>query len=91
MKFFGNIHSISDVKVVGEKKFEFREMVVTSNEQYPQSCIFQFGGEKHKLLEGLSPGQAVEIDYNLNGRLYTNKEGAEACINTLAGWKITKK
>jgi len=91
MKFFAKILVIGEVQEFGEKKFKVRSLVVQTAEQYPQVVEFQFQGEKSSLLDSVSVGDTVEIDFNVNGRFYDKKDGGKGVINTLSAWKIKKQ
>lgn len=75
---------------VGNEKFQKSELVIETAEQYPQSILVEFGGNKSELVNNYVVGQEVEIDINLRGRKWTNAEGVDKYFNTISGWKIKK-
>ena len=75
---------------VGNEKFQKSELVIETAEQYPQSILVEFGGNKSELVKDFAVGQEVEIDINLRGRKWTNAEGVDKYFNTISGWKIKK-
>ena len=75
---------------VGNEKFQKSELVIETAEQYPQSILVEFGGNKSELVNGYAVGQEVEVDINLRGRKWTNAEGVDKYFNTISGWKIKK-
>lgn len=75
---------------VGNEKFQKSELVIETNEQYPQSILIEFGGAKSDLVDPYQIGQEVEVSINLRGRKWTNPEGVDKYFNTISGWKITK-
>ena len=75
---------------VGNEKFKKSELVIETAEQYPQSILIEFGGNKSELVNDYSVGQEVAIDINLRGRKWTNAEGVDKYFNTISGWKIKK-
>ena len=75
---------------VGNEKFQKSELVIVTAEQYPQSILVEFGGNKSELVNDYSVGQEVEIDINLRGRKWTNNDGVDKYFNTISGWKIKK-
>lgn len=75
---------------VGNEKFQKSELVIETSEQYPQSILVEFGGNKSELVKDYAVGQEVEIDINLRGRKWTNSEGVDKYFNTISGWKIKK-
>lgn len=85
----GVIHSISETQVISDK-FQKREFVLKeqSNPQYEQYIQLELTQDKCSMLDGYQPGQEVTVNYNLRGRLWTNKEGVEKCFNTIQAWRI---
>lgn len=80
------------VKVVnlacGNEKYEKSELVVTTDEQYPQSILIEFGGTKASMLDAIEVGQDVKVSINLGGREWVNPQGETKYFNSVKGWKI---
>lgn len=89
MKVTGNIKQIMDTQVVSDK-FQKRELVVTSNDMYPQDLLIQFTQDKCEVLNNYKVGQDVEIDINLRGREWTSPQGEVKYFNTIEGWRIAE-
>jgi len=87
MEINGRIKSIGEIKTYGDN-FRKREVVVTTNEQYPQHLILEFVQDKCDVLNGYKVGQDVEIGINLRGREWVNPEGETKYFNTIQGWRI---
>lgn len=68
--------------------YKKRELVVTTNEQYPQHILIEFGQDKCDALDKYSVGQEVEVSINLRGREWTNPQGETKYFNSVQGWKI---
>ena len=90
MDFTGKIKKIYETVDVGTQGFQKRDVVVTTDEQYPQHILVQFVQDKCNLLSECQVGQSVKIDINLRGREWTNPQGEVVYFNTIQGWKITK-
>jgi len=84
----GIVKLINDEQSVGTQGFKKREIVLTTEDQYPQSLIFEFVKDKCDLLNSFSVGQKVKISINLRGREWVNSEGVAKYFNSLQGWKI---
>jgi len=84
----GKIKVIQEVEEKGT--FKSRNVVVTTEEQYPQHILVQFVQDKCSILDNYAVGQEVEIDINLRGREWLNPEGKAVYFNTIQGWKIKK-
>lgn len=91
MEVKGKVHEVSAEIQVSEK-FKKRELilVVAENPQYPEHVKFEAAQDKTSLLDGLKPGQYVELFFNLRGRAWTDKAGKTSYFNTLSIWKINK-
>jgi hypothetical protein len=83
IKFIGTTEAVSD-------KFRKREIVVTTEEQYPQHISLQFTQDKCDLLDKYSIGENVVVNINLKGREWTDKTGTVKYFNTIEGWRIEK-
>ena len=83
------------VKVVGVEQqvsptFKKRELVVTTDEQYPQSIMIEFVQDKSDLLNTVSVGENVKVSINLGGREWVNPQGETKYFNSIKGWRIEK-
>ena len=85
----GIIKRIEATKEVGANAFKTREVVVTTEEQYPQILSIQFVQDKTAALDSFKPSDKVKITVNLKGRENT-KDGKTSVFNTIQGWKIEK-
>lgn len=82
IKFIGELQNITN-------SFSKKEIVVETQETYPQSILLQFTNNNIDRLDHISVGDNVEIKYNLRGRGY-NKNGETRYFNTIEGWYIKK-
>lgn len=89
MELQGTIKKISEVQTFASG-FQKREMVLTTQEQYPQPINIEFLGDKIHLLENLSEGENVKVGINLRGREWTNPEGQVKYFNSIVGWRVEK-
>lgn len=90
MEVTGKIKMIDQTKEVGSAGFKKRDVVVTTDEQYPQQILVQFVQDKCDLLNNFQVGDAVKIDINLRGREWINPQGETVYFNTIQGWRIGK-
>lgn len=69
-----------------------RELVVVTEEQYPQSIMIEFPqGKCNNELDKLSIGELVVVGINIGGREWVNPQGETKYFNSIKGWKITKE
>jgi hypothetical protein len=90
MEVTGKIKMIDQTKEVGSGGFKKRDVVVTTDEQYPQNILVQFVQDKCDLLNSFQVGESVKIDINLRGREWINPQGEAVYFNTIQGWRIAK-
>lgn len=88
MEITGNIKLINETQTFGESGFRKREMVVTTDEQYPQMLMIEFVQDKCDLLNNYQVGQGVKVSINLRGREWINPEGEAKYFNSIQGWRI---
>ena len=83
------------VKKVGETQtfasgFQKRELVLLTNEQYPQPIQIDFLSDKIDLLNSVSEGESVKVAINIRGREWTNPQGEVKYFNSISAWRIEK-
>ena len=88
MEIQGRIKTIFAHETVGQNGFQKRDLVITTDGQYPQDIIIQFAQGNCALLDNLQIGQIVKIHFNLQGREWTSPQGEVKYFNTVVGWKI---
>ncbi len=89
MEVVGKIKVVNAENLVSEK-YKKREVVVVTDEQYPQSIIVEFAQDKCDLLNNYKAGDSVKVYINLRGREWVNPEGISKYFNTIQGWRIEK-
>lgn len=88
MEIQGTIKMIDETKTYGNNGFRKRELVLTTEEQYPQHLLLEFVQDKTDLLNNFSVGQKVKVSINLRGREWTNPQGETKYFNSIQGWRI---
>jgi hypothetical protein len=88
MEIQGTIKHIEQTKTVGSGGFRKRELIVTTDEQYPQHLMIEFVQDKTDLLDAYKVGQPVKVSINLRGREWTNPQGEVKYFNSIQGWRI---
>jgi len=86
MEVIGKIKVVQNV--VEKGTFKSQNVVVTTDEQYPQHILVQFVQDKCDLLNNYKAGQDVKVSINLRGREWVNPKGEAVYFNTIQGWKI---
>lgn len=88
MEVQGKIKKIDETKTYGNNGFRKREMVVTTEEQYPQHILVEFVQDKCAMLDNYKVGQQVKISINLRGREWVSPQGETKYFNSIQGWRI---
>ena len=88
MELEGIIKSLGETQEFGSNGFKKREMVLTTEEQYPQHILIEFVQDKCDLLNTFLEGQKVKISINLRGREWVSPQGETKYFNTIQGWRI---
>jgi len=83
------------VKVIGletqiSTTFKKRELVLTTDGQYPEPVLIEFVQDKCDLLNDLKIGQNITVSINLGGREWVNPQGETKYFNSIKGWRIEK-
>lgn len=90
MEVSGRIKMIDETKAFGANGFRKRELVVTTDEQYPQHIMIEFTQDKCDLLNNYTVGEPVKVSINLRGREWVNPQGETKYFNSIQGWRIEK-
>src|SRR6056300_1471765 len=88
MEVQGRVKMIGETQTFGSNGFRKREIVVTTEEQYPQHIMVEFVQDKTELLNSYQVGQQVKININLRGREWVNPQGETKYFNSVQGWRI---
>src|ERR1051325_2938094 len=91
MEISGRIKMIDETKTFGANGFRKREMVVTTDEQYPQHILVEFTQDKCDILNKYNVGEPVKVSINLQGREWVNPQGETKYFNSIQGWRIEKQ
>lgn len=86
---------IGKIKMIGTEQqvsptFKKRELVVTTDEQYPQHIMIEFVQDKCQLLDNCQPGEGIKVSINLRGREWVNPQGEVKYFNSITGWRVEK-
>ena len=88
MEFIGKITFIGETETFTSKNnvdITSRDIVVTTDEQYPRSACFTLRNEQAQTFS-LNIGQRVRVDFDIDAR--PNRDGSRY-FNQLKCWRIT--
>ena len=89
MEVIGKIKMIGATQDVSAS-FKKRELVVTTEEQYPQHIMVEFTQAKVDDLNSYQVGEQVKVSINLRGREWVNPQGETKYFNSIQGWRIER-
>lgn len=89
MEVTGRIKVINPEQQVSAS-FRKRELVVTTEEQYPQHIMIEFTQDKCDLLSNYKVGEPVRVSINLRGREWVSPQGETRYFNSIQGWRIER-
>lgn len=73
MELQGTVKKLSEIQTFASG-FQKREMVLLTQEQYPQPINIEFLSEKISLLDNVSEGDEVKVGINIRGREWTSPQ-----------------
>lgn len=88
MEIQGRVKQIFPSQTMGQNGFEKRDLVIITEDIYPQTIIIQFTQQRCDLLDSLQVGQRVKVYVNIRGREWTSPQGEIKYFNTIEAWKI---
>ena len=89
MELSGKIKEIKKQEERGT--FKFRNLILTTAEQYPQTIEIQFVQDKCGILDSYAAGDTVKVGINIRGKEWCDPQGVVKYFNTIQGWKINKE
>ena len=88
MQLTGNIKLIGKTETFGAKGFRKRELVIVTEDQYPQTVLIEFTQDNCDLLDHYAEGEDVTVSINIRGREWINPQGEAKYFNSIQAWKI---
>ena len=89
MELQGTIKKLTDIQTFASG-FQKREMVLMTEEQYPQPINIEFLQDKADLLNNLTEGEQVKVHINIRGREWTSPQNEVKYFNSIVGWRVEK-
>jgi hypothetical protein len=90
MELSGKIKEIKKQEERGT--FKFRNLILTTQEQYPQTIEIQFVQDKCGILDSYTAGDNVKVGINIRGKEWVSPQtGEPKYFISIQGWKINKE
>lgn len=83
----GTITHIGETKTFGQKGFTKRDLVIQTEEKYPQELLVEVTKDKCAELDAMSKGQTISVSCNLKGRRWEGPNGVKFFLS-LEVWRI---
>jgi len=87
MEVTGKIEKIGNEQQISTS-FKKREVVIRTEEQYPQPLMIELTQDKTNLIDAYKVGDNVTISINIRGREWTSPKGEVKYFTSLQGWRI---
>ena len=87
MELTGTIEKIGDIQEISAN-FRKRELVLRTEEQYPQPIMIEFVQDKTSLPDQYNVGDKVTVGINIRGREWTSPKGEVKYFVSIQGWRI---
>lgn len=88
MEIQGKVILKTETKTYGDNGFRKRELVIETDEQYPQKIQVEFLQDKTELIEKYKVGDILKIGINIGGREWVNPQGETKYFNSITGWRV---
>ena len=89
MELQGTVKKMSEIQTFASG-FQKRELILLTQEQYPQPISIEFLQDKIQLLDNVVEGENVKIGINIRGREWTSPQGEVKYFNSITGWRLEK-
>lgn len=89
MELEGRIKLVGQTQAVSSS-FSKRELVITTEENYPQHILVEFAQDKCSILDSYKVGELVKVGINLRGREWQSPQGEVKYFNSIQGWRIER-
>ncbi|SEG17516.1 protein of unknown function [Halpernia humi] len=89
MELQGTVKKVTDLQTFSSG-FQKRELILMTEEQYPQPISIEFLQDKADLAAKFAEGERVKVSINIRGREWTSPDNVVKYFNSIVGWRIEK-
>lgn len=90
MKLQGKLIKKDPVKEYGSNGFRKRDIVIVTEDQYPQKILIELQQDNVELIKNFKKDDVIDVSINIRGREWINPKGESVFFNSIVGWKIEK-
>ena len=88
-EIIGKLKVKGSTQVVSDK-FSKRDLVLVTEDQYPQFISLQLTQDNCALLDQYNVGDDMKVSFNLRGREWTAPDGVVKYFNSLEAWRLER-
>ena len=88
MNITGKLKFKGEIKEFGSNGFTKRDIVIQTEEQYPQNILLELHKDNCAIVDNIAQGDAIICYINVRGREWVNPEGESKYFNSLVCWRI---
>lgn len=89
MELTGTVKKVGELQTFASD-FKKVDLIISTEEQYPQPISIEFLQEKSDLPQAYKEGDKVKVSINLRGREWTSPDNVVKYFNSIVGWRIEK-
>lgn len=89
MELQGTVKKVTDLQTFNSG-FQKRELILMTEEQYPQPISIEFLQDKADLASQFAEGERVKVHINIRGREWTSPDNVVKYFNSIVGWRVEK-
>lgn len=89
MDLQGTVKKVTDLQTFNSG-FQKREIILMTEEQYPQPISIEFLQDKAELPTQFKEGDRVKVGINIRGREWTSPDNVVKYFNSIVGWRVEK-
>lgn len=87
LELIGTLYRKMDAQRISEK-FEKREFVIETEEQYTQLVKFELVNERCTFIDKFNPGDKLKVSFDVRGRDWKRDDGTIAYFVSLNAWRV---
>ena len=84
----GKVYFKTEVELIGANQMKKQILVVQTDNEFPQKLPIEFIKDKVDLLNNLQIGQQVNVNVNVRGNEYQDRNGVTRFGLSFQGWKV---
>jgi single-strand DNA-binding protein len=87
----GIVNDVRPVWQSDKSDFKKRELIVETEDKWPQLICIEFINDKIELLDDVQNGDSVTVHCNLRGRKWTTDKGDDRYNVSLSAWRMERE